>query len=118
MEVSSHAIVQHRIAGIKFTGAAFSNITHDHLDYHKTMQAYFEAKAALFTSEYAQKAVINIDDAYGEKLSNQTQLPVISVSRKKSSADCYLSVNVYGGECFLRGKDDFLQLEGLWQEFY
>ena len=89
MEVSSHAIVQNRIKGASFKLVAFSNLTQDHLDYHKTMQAYFEAKAALFTSEYAQKAVINIDDAYGEKLLNQTQLPVISVSRKKSSADWY-----------------------------
>ena len=89
MECSSHAIHQHRITGLQFTGGAFTNLTLDHLDYHKTMQAYFEAKTELFTSEYAQKAVINIDDAYGEKLSNQTQLPVISVSRKKSSADWY-----------------------------
>ena len=48
MEVSSHALVQHRARGIDFDTAVFTNLTQDHLDYHKTMEQYFEAKAALF----------------------------------------------------------------------
>ena len=48
MEVSSHAMVQHRVRGIEFDAAVFTNLTQDHLDYHRTMDAYFEAKALLF----------------------------------------------------------------------
>ncbi|MGI6220353.1 MAG: UDP-N-acetylmuramoyl-L-alanyl-D-glutamate--2,6-diaminopimelate ligase [Coriobacteriales bacterium] len=68
MEVSSHAIDLNRILGTRFAVAAFSNLTQDHLDYHETMENYFEAKAALFTPEYTGKAAICIDDRYGEKL--------------------------------------------------
>lgn len=66
MEVSSHAIHQYRIEGLKFTGAIFSNITHDHLDYHKTFKEYIKAKKLFFdnlpTSAFA---LINIDDKNG-----------------------------------------------------
>lgn len=70
MEVSSHAIVQHRVRGIGWDAAVFTNLTRDHLDYHKTMDAYFDAKAGLFDAMFAQpakrgKAVINLDDRYG-----------------------------------------------------
>ena len=66
MEVSSHAIVQNRIAGISFAGAIFSNITHDHLDYHKTMANYIAAKKALFDSLPKEAfALTNIDDKNG-----------------------------------------------------
>ena len=68
MEVSSHAIDLNRILGTRFAVAAFSNLTQDHLDYHETMDNYFEAKAALFTPEYTGKAAICISDRYGEKL--------------------------------------------------
>ena len=67
MEVSSHAIVQNRIAGITFAGAIFSNITHDHLDYHKTMANYIAAKKALFDSLPKEAfALTNIDDKNGQ----------------------------------------------------
>jgi UDP-N-acetylmuramoyl-L-alanyl-D-glutamate--2,6-diaminopimelate ligase len=63
MEVSSHAIHQNRIAGIQFTGAVFTNITHDHLDYHETFKAYIQAKKGLFDSLSANAfAVVNADD--------------------------------------------------------
>ena len=70
MEVSSHSIDQKRIAGIRFSAAAFTNLTQDHLDYHKTMENYFAAKRALFAdAPLKNKAmVINNDDPYGHRL--------------------------------------------------
>ena len=66
MEVSSHAVVQGRIAGLTFAGGIFSNITHDHLDYHKTMQAYIAAKKGFFDSLPREAfALTNIDDRNG-----------------------------------------------------
>lgn len=91
MEVSSHAIDQGRIKGAKYEVVAFSNLTQDHLDYHQSMENYFQAKANLFTSEYAKVAVINIDDSYGKRLSQQINIPVITVSRKDANADWYLA---------------------------
>ena len=91
MEVSSHAIDQGRIKGAKYQVVAFSNLTQDHLDYHLSMENYFQAKANLFVSEYAKGAVINIDDSYGKKLLKQVKIPVVTVSRKDSTADWYLA---------------------------
>jgi UDP-N-acetylmuramoyl-L-alanyl-D-glutamate--2,6-diaminopimelate ligase len=70
MEVSSHALVQQRVRGIEWDAAVFTNLTQDHLDYHKTMDAYFDAKASLFEGMFQQKgkrgkSVINLDDRYG-----------------------------------------------------
>ena len=91
MEVSSHAIDQGRIKGAKYEVVAFSNLTQDHLDYHLSMENYFQAKANLFASEYAKGAVINIDDSYGKRLLKQVKIPVVTVSRKDSTADWYLA---------------------------
>lgn len=73
MEVSSHALVQSRVRGIEFDVAIFTNLTQDHLDYHKTMDEYFAAKSLLFTGLAGQKkkkgvAVVNLDDRYGAQL--------------------------------------------------
>ncbi len=69
MEVSSHSLAQGRVLGCGFEVAVFTNLTQDHLDYHKTMENYFEAKALLFSDRYLQgRAVINIDDDYGKRL--------------------------------------------------
>ncbi len=73
MEVSSHAIVQERLCGVEFDVAIFTNLTQDHLDFHGTMEEYFNAKAQLFITLPQQntkrgKAVINIDDRYGRLL--------------------------------------------------
>src|SRR5436305_1246379 len=74
MEVSSHALAQERTRGLEFDVAVFTNLTQDHLDYHGTMENYFEAKAKLFEQLPRQEkkkkpvAVINIDDRYGQKL--------------------------------------------------
>jgi UDP-N-acetylmuramoyl-L-alanyl-D-glutamate--2,6-diaminopimelate ligase len=74
MEVSSHALAQERTRGLEFDVAVFTNLTQDHLDYHGTMEKYFEAKAKLFEQLPNQEkknkpvAIINIDDRYGQKL--------------------------------------------------
>ena len=91
MEASSHAIDQGRIKGAKYKVVGFSNLTQDHLDYHKTMEEYFLAKAKLFSSEYADIAVVNIDDSYGKRLSAQAQIPVVTVSRKDPTANYFLA---------------------------
>ena len=74
MEVSSHALAQERIRGLEWDVAVFTNLTQDHLDYHGTMENYFESKAKLFTQLAQQQkkrkpvAVVNMDDRYGEQL--------------------------------------------------
>ena len=72
MEVSSHALDQRRVAGCCFAGAVFSNLSQDHLDYHPSMQAYFEAKALLFGEPLLRGgAVVNIDDDWGRRLAER-----------------------------------------------
>ena len=79
MEVSSHALDQGRVDLIDFYGALFTNLTGDHLDYHKTMEAYFEAKARLFRGlAPSAYAVINTDDPWGRKLVPLTKARVFS----------------------------------------
>lgn len=74
MEVSSHAIVQHRTAGLSFVGAAFTNLTHDHLDFHKTFDAYIKAKKAFFDGlPYSAFALTNIDDKNGMVMLQNTK---------------------------------------------
>ena len=65
MEVSSHALDQERIGGVRLRSAAFTNLTRDHLDYHGTMQAYGETKARLFSWPGLNRSIVNIDDAFG-----------------------------------------------------
>ncbi|MDT3441085.1 MULTISPECIES: UDP-N-acetylmuramoyl-L-alanyl-D-glutamate--2,6-diaminopimelate ligase [unclassified Pseudofrankia] len=65
MEVSSHALAQHRVDGLRFAGALFTNLSQDHLDYHPTMRDYFEAKAKLFEPERSAVSVIGTDVAAG-----------------------------------------------------
>ena len=80
MEVSSHALEQQRVYGIPFDVAVFTNLTRDHLDYHRTMEEYFSSKRVLFEgcgTEAPRAAVLNTDDEYGQKL--------VKISRKRSS---------------------------------
>jgi UDP-N-acetylmuramoyl-L-alanyl-D-glutamate--2,6-diaminopimelate ligase len=71
LEVSSHALAQHRVDGLKFDVAIFTNLTPEHLDYHLTMDAYFASKARLFDLVPPRAGVINLDDSYGVWLSAQ-----------------------------------------------
>ena len=78
MEVSSHAIALDRIGGIHYDAAAFTNLTEDHLDFHKTMEAYRDTKAELFSR--CEKAVINIDDPYGPYMLEKARCKTLTVS--------------------------------------
>src|SRR6195256_1307874 len=86
MEVSSHALAQDRTRGLEWNVAVFTNLTQDHLDFHGTMENYFDAKAKLFTQLGSQKkkrkpvAIVNIDDRYGEQLLNKIdkRIPAIT----------------------------------------
>lgn len=76
MEASSHALVQHRVRGVDFDAAVFTNLTQDHLDFHKTMEAYFEAKALLFEGLANQtskkgRGIVNVDDRHGRLLADR-----------------------------------------------
>jgi UDP-N-acetylmuramoyl-L-alanyl-D-glutamate--2,6-diaminopimelate ligase len=74
MEVSSHAIHQHRVTGLQFRGGIFSNITHDHLDYHKTFEEYIKVKKSFFDSLHSSAfALSNADDKRGEVMLQNTQ---------------------------------------------
>jgi UDP-N-acetylmuramoyl-L-alanyl-D-glutamate--2,6-diaminopimelate ligase len=91
MEVSSHALAQDRTVGCEFDVAAFTNLTQDHLDYHHDMEAYFQAKALLFTRYPAASGkpftgVINVDDAYGRRLAEMCAGTVVTYG-VESAAD-------------------------------
>ncbi|NJR64812.1 MAG: UDP-N-acetylmuramoyl-L-alanyl-D-glutamate--2,6-diaminopimelate ligase [Leptolyngbyaceae cyanobacterium CRU_2_3] len=100
MEVSSHALAQGRVLGCPFAVAVFTNLTQDHLDYHKDLDDYFEAKALLFSPDYLKgRAIINLDDAYGQRLISR--LPpeqVWTYSVEDSSAQLWMSDLVYQAE--------------------
>jgi UDP-N-acetylmuramoyl-L-alanyl-D-glutamate--2,6-diaminopimelate ligase len=91
LEVSSHALAQKRVWGCPFEVAVFTNLTQDHLDYHRDMEDYFQAKALLFSEPYlAGRAVVNIDTPYGDRL--VAQLPsdrVWTYSTQNAEADLY-----------------------------
>ena len=88
LEVSSHAIDLNRILGTRFAVAAFSNLTQDHLDYHKTMEAYFRAKAALFTDADTHACVICTDGEYGRRLEDLARAVGRKVCTVGSGIDC------------------------------
>jgi UDP-N-acetylmuramoyl-L-alanyl-D-glutamate--2,6-diaminopimelate ligase len=77
MEVSSHALALHRVNGVRFDVAAFTNLGRDHLDLHESMEAYFRAKASLFTTELAEVGVTNLDDPYGRLLLDGADIEMV-----------------------------------------
>ncbi|MCG8616136.1 MAG: UDP-N-acetylmuramoyl-L-alanyl-D-glutamate--2,6-diaminopimelate ligase [Desulfobacterales bacterium] len=87
MEVSSHSLDQFRVDGCDFNTAVFTNLSQDHLDYHHTMAEYFGSKQRLFTDYLASDtpAVINVDDAYGKRLADTLETPVIRVSHTEKA---------------------------------
>ncbi|GAA1507264.1 UDP-N-acetylmuramoyl-L-alanyl-D-glutamate--2,6-diaminopimelate ligase [Brevibacterium permense] len=85
MEVSSHALIQHRVDGAHFSVAGFTNLSQDHLDFHNTMEEYFEAKAQLFTRTFSDRAVIVVEDEWGERMTEAAQVPVRTLGRDDRS---------------------------------
>ena len=96
MEVSSHALHQGRCEAVNFASATFTNLSQDHLDYHKDMQSYFEAKAMLF--DKAPLAAINIDDPYGLRLVEKVKGKLVTFSAEKNADLRYhvLNADIHG----------------------
>ncbi len=114
MEVSSHSLHQHRVYGIAFSVGVFTNLTQDHLDYHSSMDAYFEAKSVLFRSLGERSwAVINTDDPWGKKLRTMTRARVLSFGMSDPAdltAD-EVSLSMRGTTCRIRYGGESVTLE-------
>ena len=78
MEVTSHALALHRVEGMTFDDAAFTNLSQDHLDFHTSMAAYGDAKRSLFEPERSEKAAVNIDDSFGRAILEDAHIPCLS----------------------------------------
>lgn len=99
MEVSSHALTLERVGGVHFRVAAFTNLTEDHLDFHKTMDAYCDAKAELFRR--CDRAVVNADDSYASRILAAAACPVLTTSVKTDQGLHAENVELHAeGICF------------------
>jgi UDP-N-acetylmuramoyl-L-alanyl-D-glutamate--2,6-diaminopimelate ligase len=97
MEVSSHALALGRVAGTSYDVAVFTNLSQDHLDFHETIDAYFAAKASLFTPGYARAGVVNLDDSRGRILAAAPQIPLTTYSAAGNPAADWRAADVRGG---------------------
>ncbi|MHB8670567.1 MAG: Mur ligase family protein, partial [Acidimicrobiales bacterium] len=109
MEVSSHALDQHRVDATWFAVAVFTNLSQDHLDYHGDMERYFRAKAALFSPERAATAVVNADDPYGRLLLDSARVPTRPFSLDEAVD---LEVGSWGSSFRLDGQRTRLAIGG------
>jgi UDP-N-acetylmuramoyl-L-alanyl-D-glutamate--2,6-diaminopimelate ligase len=115
MEVSSHAVDQQRIAGVYFNGGVFTNLTHDHLDYHKTFKAYLQAKKAFFDQLSRDAfALINADDKNGLVMLQNTQARIRTYSLRKGAfyKGKILEKSFAGMQLQLYGKEVWTPLVG------
>jgi UDP-N-acetylmuramoyl-L-alanyl-D-glutamate--2,6-diaminopimelate ligase len=120
MEVSSHAVVQNRIAGIQFTGAVFTNITHDHLDYHKTFDEYIKAKKKFFDQlPNTAFALVNKDDRNGIIMMQNTKAARYTYALKNvADFKCRILENHLNGlELQIDGKDVWVKLIGTFNAY-
>jgi UDP-N-acetylmuramoyl-L-alanyl-D-glutamate--2,6-diaminopimelate ligase len=120
MEVSSHAVVQNRIAGIEFAGGIFTNITHDHLDYHKTFDNYISAKKGFFDSLPASSfALVNIDDKHGNIMVQNTKAHVHTYSLTNiADFRCSVLENQFSGlHLNMDGTEVWFQLAGIFNAY-
>ncbi len=87
MEVSSHALAQHRVDGTRFAVVGFTNLSRDHLDFHGSLDGYFEAKARLFSPDFGSAAVVNVDDPRGPELAARARAAGLAVRTFALDAD-------------------------------
>lgn len=107
LEVSSHALVQHRVDAVEFAVAAFSNLSPEHLDYHGDMQSYFEAKAVLFDGR-ARNELVNVDDSWGLRLAEARP----HATRVSADSLTVRAADMAGTTVVWRGRDLFVPLPG------
>lgn len=98
MEISSHAMVLHRADGIVLDVACFTNLSQDHLDFHGDMEGYFAAKASLFTPEHARRAIVCVDDAWGQRLAETAAIPTITYATSPEVDADVLAVDIRAGD--------------------
>ncbi|MFT7600298.1 MAG: UDP-N-acetylmuramoyl-L-alanyl-D-glutamate--2,6-diaminopimelate ligase [Acidimicrobiales bacterium] len=110
MEVSSHALDMRRIDGTRFRIAIFTNLGHDHLDHHGTIESYYQAKARLFSPTLADLAIINVDDPAGQRLARETDLDEVITYGLSDAKD--LSIDGPISRFTWRGLPVTLQLAG------
>lgn len=120
MEVSSHALDQHRVEGIRFAGAIFTNLTRDHLDYHKDMKQYQDAKKRLFDGLDADAfALINADDKHASYMVQNTAAHIYKYALQ-SPADYTARIverDFEGTELNVNGKEVWIKLAGLFNVY-
>ncbi len=112
VEVSSIALSEHRVNGLEFDCVGFTNLSHDHLDYHDSMAEYFAAKAQLFTPEFARTALICTDSPWGVELCEKVSIPCESVGTV-GTPDWKLSQNSGTSSWILRGPRGEVRLDPL-----
>lgn len=110
IEVSAQALVRHRVDGVKFHIAGFTNFSHDHLDDFSSMEEYFAAKQRLFTPEFSEKAVVLVDTAEGVQIAEEAQIPVTRVATQFGyEADWHFAITSHtldGIHFVLQGPED------------
>jgi len=112
MEVSSHALELHRADAIHFAAAIFTNLTQDHLDFHGTMEEYFEAKRSLFTDRRPSHAVINVDDPYGARLAAEIPGALTFAARCEASYRASdVETDLTGSRFTVTGPDGVIHLK-------
>lgn len=110
MEVSSHALDLHRVEGVRFAVAVFTNLGRDHLDHHRSMEEYFAAKARLFTPALSERAVVNLDSPHGRLLADVSEIPTDGYSLDEVDV---VEMTVGASEFRWRGLPVLLTMGGL-----
>jgi UDP-N-acetylmuramoyl-L-alanyl-D-glutamate--2,6-diaminopimelate ligase len=110
MEVSSHALAKGRVDGARYAVAGFTNLSQDHLDFHKTFEEYFAAKASLFTPERCDLAVVNIDDEYGRRIAAEVESTTFAIERDADYRALDVDFDLMGSRFRCRMPDGELEL--------